>query len=109
MSFGGLVPSRLPWVPMDQVWIFESYVTLVVMFVVLSVAIFAFVNSLLYPAEAYEAAGKWTKPAWNIVLGLGVFLQLVPLGLLLINIALLIAALVYLADVRPALAGLRRR
>lgn len=92
-----------------DVWSFESYVTLIVMFLVLSVAIFAFINSLLYPAEAYSAAGKWTKPAWNIVLGLGVVLQLIPTGLILVNIALLIAALVYLADVRPALAGLRRR
>jgi len=92
-----------------NIFLFEGYVTLVVMFVALSIAIFAFVNSLLYPAEAYQAAGKWTKPAWNIVLGLGVLLQLLPTGLFLINIALLIAALVYLADVRPALAGLRRR
>jgi hypothetical protein len=87
----------------------ESYLTLVVIFVVLAVTIFAFVNSLLYSAESYVAAGKMTKPAWNIILGLGVVLQLIPVGLFLIQIAMLIAALVYLADVRPALAGLRRR
>jgi hypothetical protein len=92
-----------------DIWSFEGYVTLIVIFALLSVAIFAFVNSLLYPAGAYVAAGKWTKPAWNIVLGLGVVLQLIPTGLFFINIALLIAALVYLADVRPALVGLRRR
>lgn len=92
-----------------NVFAIESYLTLVMMFVLLSVTIFAFVNSLLYPAEAYVAAGKLTKPTWNIILGIGVVLQLIPTGLFLINIAMIIAALVYLADVRPALAGLRRR
>ena len=48
----------------------ESYLTLVMMFVLLAVTIFAFVNSLLYSAESYVAAGKLTKPAWNIILGL---------------------------------------
>ena len=92
-----------------NIFAIEGYLTLVTMFVLLSVTIFAFVNSLLYPAEAYVAAGKLTKPTWNIILGLGVVLQLIPTGLFLINIAMIIAALVYLADVRPALSGLRRR
>jgi hypothetical protein len=87
----------------------EGYLTLLVMFVALAVTIFAFVNSLLYSAESYVAAGKMTKQAWNIILGLAVLIQLVPVGLWIIRIALIIAALVYLADVRPALAGLRRR
>lgn len=87
----------------------ENTLTIVMMFVVLAVTVFAFVNSLLYPSEAYEAAGKLTKPTWNIILGLAVVLQMIPAGLFIIRIALIIAALVYLADVRPALAGLRRR
>ena len=92
-----------------DVFAVESYLTLLMMVVLLAVTIFAFVNSLLYSAESYVAAGKMTKPAWNIILGLAVLLQLIPAGLFLIRIALIIAALVYLADVRPALAGLRRR
>ncbi len=94
---------------MVSVFEVESYVNLIVAFALLATAIFAFVNSLLHSAEAYVAAGKLTKPAWCTILGLGVVLQLVPLGLSLINIAMLVAALVYLADVRPALASLRRR
>ena len=47
----------------------------------LAVTIFAFVNSLLFSAEAYMAAGKLTKPAWCIILGLAVLLQLIPAGL----------------------------
>jgi hypothetical protein len=74
----------------------------------LVVTLFAFISSLLYPAEAYRAAGKWTKQGWSILLGVAVFLPLfISLGL--IQIALTIAALVYLADVRPALSSLRRR
>lgn len=87
----------------------ESYLTLVLMFVLLAVTLFAFINSLLYSAESYVAAGKLTKPAWNIILGLAVVLQLIPAGLFIVRVALIIAALVYLADVRPALGGLRRR
>ena len=87
----------------------ESYLTLVMIFVLLAITIFAFINSLLYSAESYVAAGKLTKPAWNIILGLAVVLQLIPAGLFIVRIALIIAVLVYMVDVRPALAGLRRR
>jgi|TARA_B100000378_G_C17740549_1_gene305783 ribose/xylose/arabinose/galactoside ABC-type transport system permease subunit len=83
---------------------------LVVAFVLLVVKIFAFVNSLMHSNQEYEAAGKLTKTAWTLILGLGVVVQLLlggPLGLL--NIVFTIAAFVYLADVRPAIAGLRRR
>ena len=82
----------------------------VVALVLLVVKIFAFVNSLLWSSESYEAAGKLTKPAWTIILGLGAVVQLVFPGVInLLNLAFTIAALVYLADVRPALASLTRR
>lgn len=87
----------------------ESYLIMLVYFAALATAIFAFVNSLLYPAEAYEAAGKLTKTTWCTILGIGVVLQFVPLGLFIIQLAMIVAALVYLADVRPALGSLRRR
>ena len=92
-----------------MVFTVESYVHLLVAIASLAIAIFAFVNSLLYSAEAYVAAGKLTKTTWCTILGLAVVLQFIPIGFSLITIALLIAAFVYLADVRPALAGLNRR
>ena len=49
---------------------------LVVAFVLLVVKIFAFVNSLMHSNEEYEAAGKLTKTAWSLILGLGVVVQL---------------------------------
>ena len=87
----------------------QSIVMLLVSLATLTLSIFAFVNSLLYPAEAYLAAGKLTKPTWCTILGIGVALFFSPISLTLVSIALLVAAIVYLVDVRPALAGLHRR
>lgn len=86
-------------------------VMLVVYFVLLAVKLFAFVSALTFSAEHFHAAGKWSKPGWVTVLGIAVLLQAIPglLPLTIVNLALTIAAFVYLADVRPALAGLRRR
>ncbi len=87
----------------------EASVQALITVVLLAIKIFAFVNSLLYSTESYVAAGKLTKPAWCIILGLAVVVQALLFQVLFLNLALTIAALVYLADVRPALAGLRRR
>lgn len=78
---------------------------LVVLVVLLAIKGFAFINSLMYSAEAYEAAGKLTKTAWCAITGLGFAAQLILLRspLNIISLAFTIAALVYLADVRPAL------
>lgn len=86
-------------------------VSLVVYFALLAIKLFAFVSALTYSAEHYRAAGKWTKQGWVILTGVAALLQAVPglLPLTLVNLALTVAAFVYLADVRPALAGLRRR
>jgi hypothetical protein len=92
-----------------DVFVFEGYVSLAVYFVLLVIKIFAFVNALLYSAESYLAADKLNKPTWCILLGIAVVLQLLPLPLTIVNLAMTVVALVYLADVRPALAGLRRR
>lgn len=88
----------------------EMTFMMIVELVLLVVKIFAFVNSLMYSAQAYDAANKLTKPAWTIILGLGVAVQLVLGGTIgLMSLIFTIAALVYLADVRPALASLTRR
>ena len=86
----------------------EMTVMTIVMLVVLAVKLFAFINSLLYSAEAYDAANKLTKPAWTIILGVGLVCEVVGMPLF-VNLAFTIAAFVYLADVRPALSSLTRR
>ena len=88
----------------------QGNIMLLVYFVLLAVKIYCFVSSLSFSAESYEAAGKLTKPAWTIILGLAVVLQLLfASGSMLLHLIFTIAAFVYLADVRPALAGLTRR
>jgi hypothetical protein len=88
----------------------QGGILLLVFFVLLAVKIYAFVSSLTFSAETYEAAGKLTKPTWTIILGLALVLQLLFFGgPTILHLAFTIAAFVYLADVRPALAGLTRR
>jgi hypothetical protein len=88
----------------------ESYFMLAVALVLTAVKIFAAISALLYSTEAYRAADKLTKPAWCAILGLGAICQiLIPGPINIINLAFTIAAFVYIADVRPALAGLYRR
>ena len=96
---------------MLNVFAVEGITMLVIEIVLLAVKIFAFVNSLRFSDEAYRTAGKMNKAAWTIILGLGVVAQIVLAGspLNLINLALTVAALVYLADVKPALSSLTRR
>ena len=97
---------------MLNVFAVEGSFLLIVELALLGVKIFALVSCLTYASGAYAAANKLTKPAWGAILGLGLVVQIVmagssPIGIL--NLAFTIAALVFLADVRPALAGLRRR
>ena len=87
----------------------ESTLALIVYFVLLVVKLFAFGSALSYSARAYDAANKLTKPAWLIILGLAVALTFIPVGGLMLSLVGTIAAFVYLADVRPALAQLTRR
>ncbi|GAA3646848.1 hypothetical protein GCM10022237_02880 [Nocardioides ginsengisoli] len=87
----------------------EMWINVAIAFVLLVIKIFAFVSAVLYSGQSYVAADKLNKATWTIILGIGVALQLVPIPLSIVNLAMLVAACVYLADVRPALAGLRRR
>ncbi|WP_243059064.1 DUF2516 family protein [Nocardioides sp. SR21] len=88
----------------------ELNLMLFVELVILGVKIFALVNCLMYSAESYSAANKLSKAAWAIILGVGLAAQIVLGGVIgLISLAFTVAALVYLADVRPALASLTRR
>ena len=90
---------------------FEAYVILAVSLLALGLKGYAFVNSLLWSAESYTAAQKLTKPAWVAILGFAVLFELLfkadPINPL--NLAASVAALVYLVDVRPAVAELNRR
>jgi hypothetical protein len=93
-----------------HVFAFESLVAEIAFYVLLAIKIFAFVDALVRPAEAYVAAGKLTKPGWLLILGLLLVASIVlssPFGLL--SLVSIVATFVYLLDVRPALVGVTRR
>jgi hypothetical protein len=69
---------------------------------------FAFVDAASRREDAYRAADKKTKPFWLIVLGLALGLDLL-LGasfFSFLTLAGLVAAIVYMVDVRPAIKAL---
>jgi Protein of unknown function (DUF2516) len=68
----------------------------------------AFVDAVIRPADGYVAAGKLTKPAWVAITAIaGVVLYFMgPLSFF--GLPAVVAGVVYLVDVRPALKGLRR-
>ena len=70
----------------------------------------AFIDALTHSKEAYVAGDKLTKQAWCIILGLAVVAHMLiwsPLSLF--NLVGIVAAIVYLVDVRPTLRSLTRR
>jgi len=68
----------------------------------------ALIDALVRPAAGYVAAGKLTKPAWAAITGLAVLVVLWQGPMSFLGLPAIIAAIVYLVDVRPAVRGLRR-
>src|SRR4051794_11021850 len=67
--------------------------------------VFALVDALRRRTDAYAAAGKLTKTKWTLILAVATAVGFVSLlsPLNFLNVAAVVAAGVYLADVRPAL------
>lgn len=71
----------------------------------LGTAAWALIDCVTRPTQAFVAAGKLTKPVW-LAITAGALLLLWafgPFGLLGLGLASIVAAIVYLVDVRPAL------
>jgi hypothetical protein len=95
-----------------NIYLIEGWILLAVIMIALAVKAFAFVNALMWPAEAYSAANKLSKPGWLAILGLGLAAQVLLINaspLNPIHLIASIAAIVFLVDVRPAVSGLTRR
>jgi hypothetical protein len=72
----------------------------------LALKVWALADAIYRPGPAYAAAGKWSKPVWVAVLAVALVLGGGSvLGLL--GLVSLVAAIVYLVDVRPAVRELR--
>jgi hypothetical protein len=82
----------------------QGGIALTISLVLLVVKAFALLDALRRPAEAYIAADKQSKNMWLVLLGLALVAHVLLGGALgLLNLAGTVAALVYLADARPAL------
>ena len=68
----------------------------------------ALVDALVRPAAGYVAAGKLTKPGWAAILGVAVLVILWQGPMSFLGLPAIIAGIVYLVDVRPAVRGLSR-
>ena len=71
-------------------------------FAVLILHVWALVDCITRPADAFEAAGKLTKPAWLAITAIALALGLLSNPLGLFGLAAIVASIVYLVDVRPA-------
>ena len=81
----------------------QSLVALILWVASLAIEVFALVEAIRYRADAYAAAGKWTKQIWIIITAVATafgFTFGFPGFLGIIAVA---AAGYFLADVRPAL------
>ncbi|MFJ6661734.1 DUF2516 family protein [Streptomyces sp. NPDC091377] len=67
---------------------------------------FALFDAAFRREDAYRAADKKTKPFWLIILGLALVVNLIFGILSFLPIIGLIATIVYMVDVRPALRAL---
>jgi 4-amino-4-deoxy-L-arabinose transferase-like glycosyltransferase len=67
----------------------------------LVMGVFALVHAALQREDAFRAVDKQTKQFWLIILGISVAVQLFVPMMLLILVGV-IAAVVYIVDVRPA-------
>ena len=83
-----------------------------------AVELWALVDALRQPSAAFTAAGKLTKPLWLIIVGVAAALGFLALPLNgggaisplnLLSVVGVVAAAVYLTDVRPAVRQMRGR
>jgi preprotein translocase subunit SecD len=83
----------------------QSAIVLVLWVVFGVVKIWAFADCVRRPADVFPAVGRVSKVLWLILTGVALLTGLIPgMTLSLIGIAGLIAALVYLFDVRVRIA-----
>ena len=87
---------------------FQDLVFFVLYWGVLALTVWAFVDALIRPAGGFVAAGKLTKPGWAAITGLAALIIFWQGPMSFLGLPAVIAAIVYLVDVRPAVKGLRR-
>lgn len=100
-----------------MIGILQSYLFFVLCLAVLGMSLWALVDVLRRPADAFPYADKRTKGFWGAIMALAVLLAFISLplppaggmGLILFTLLSAVAAGIYLADVRPAVRHYRHR
>jgi hypothetical protein len=87
---------------------FQELVFFLLYWGVLALTVWAFVDALVRPANGFVAAGKLTKPGWAAITGLAALIIFWQGPMSFLGLPAVIAAVVYLVDVRPAVRGLPR-
>jgi hypothetical protein len=86
----------------------QSLVYLVLLVASLGVKGYAVFDALRRPADAFPYAGKLSKPAWLGITGVALAVNVVLLNpLQILNVVGVVAAIVYIVDVRPAVSQYR--
>lgn len=88
----------------------EFYLVLILGIAALGMELWALVNCVGHRPDAFDAAGKRTKPFWLIITGLSAAVGVLSVsggGLGFLQIFAILGAGIYLADVKPALQSLR--
>ncbi|MGH3795618.1 MAG: DUF2516 family protein [Pseudonocardiaceae bacterium] len=89
----------------------DYLVYLILFWAAVPVGLYAFAHAALQRTDAYTAADKLTKPAWMGITGGAAALLLFNVfvgNLLLFYLIALVAVLVYLVDVKPAVTEVQR-
>ncbi|GHE11119.1 DUF2516 family protein [Klenkia taihuensis] len=86
---------------------FDNAVFAVILYAVLALGAWATVDAIIRPAAGYVATGKLSKPAWVAITAIATLVVYAFGVLSFLGLPAIVAIIVYLVDVRPALRGLQ--
>lgn len=88
---------------------FQNIVFLLLWLGAVGLAVFGLIDALRVPSDAFPYAGKRTKNLWLAILGIAAAVLVVAGPVNILGLAAVVAAAVYLVDVRPAVKQYRGR
>jgi hypothetical protein len=88
----------------------QNFVILIIWVATVALKGFAFIDCLRRPAAAFPAVSRQSKVLWLVLTGLALLLGLLPSFVLnIFGLAGIVAALVYVFDVRQRIINITRR
>ncbi|BBF99502.1 MULTISPECIES: DUF2516 family protein [Pseudonocardia] len=91
---------------MELLYVLDQWIIFALKIAALPVGGYALLHAVRQRADAFTAAGKLTKNAWLGITGVGLFLLIITPGPMyggaMFWLAAMVAVLVYIVDVKPA-------